>query len=175
MNAKKPIHADALAKDLLNFALSPSEEVERERGPDFYVESMILKLFAVDFVLCLRTQINPMLEAVRAKFNCEIDKFCESRPELADLDGMIAERFQKYAEAYKRVHHAQEKEPSNSKLIRYAVGKTFSSFVKGHEVRDALDSTVNDWLFWKMCEDLAAVLDGYDVIAPQREPKAEIS
>lgn len=48
MDMKRPIHADALAKDLLNFALSPSEEVEKRCGQDFYVESMILKLFAVD-------------------------------------------------------------------------------------------------------------------------------
>ena len=165
---------DALAKALLKFALSPSEEVEKECGQDFYVESMILRLFAVDFVLHLRAQTNPMLEVVRAKFNGEIDKFCESRPELAILDGLIADRFQKYAEACTRVQHAQEKNPSNLKLIPYAVGRTFSSFVKGHEVSDALESTVNDWLFWKTCEDLAAILDGY-AVASQAEPEAKIS
>jgi hypothetical protein len=175
MDAKKPIHADALAKNLLNFALSPSEEVEKECGGDFYVESVILKLFAVDFVLHLRTEINPMLELVREKFNGEVDKFCESRPGLADLNGMIADRFQKYAEACKKVHDAREKKPSNSKLIPYAVGKTFSSFVNGYEVRDALESAANDWLFWKTCEDLAAILEGCDVIASQQEPNAEIS
>jgi hypothetical protein len=170
---KKPIHADALVGDLLNFALSLSEEVEKRCGREFYVESMILKLFAVDFVLYLRAQTIPMLEIVRAKFNSGIDKFCESRPELAGLDELIAERFQKYAEACKKVHAAKEKDPA--KLIPYAVGETFSGFVKGHQVRDALESSMNDWLFWTTCGDLTAILESYNVILPQEEPHTEVN
>jgi hypothetical protein len=173
MDMKKPIHADALAKNLLNFALAVSEEVEKKRGQDFYVESMILKLFAVDFILYMRTQTHPMVEIVRAKFNSGIDKFCESRPELAGLDEAIAERFQKYAEACKKVHYANEKNPS--KPIHYHVGKAFSSFVKGHEARDALESTRIDWLFWTTCRDLTAILESYDVIPSHEEPNAEVN
>jgi hypothetical protein len=173
MDMKKPIHADALARDLLNFALSTSEEVENGCGQNFYVESMILKLFAVDFVLHLRTQANPMLEIVRGKFNSGIDKFCESRPELAGLDELIAERFQKYAEACGKVHAAKEKDPS--KLIPYAVGKAFSGFVKGREIKDALESTINDWLFWTTCRDLAAILEGCNVTLSEEEPDTEVN
>ena len=170
---RKSIHAGALARDLLDFALSPSEELEKKCGREFYVESMILKLFAVDFVLCLTAQTIPMLEIVRAKFNSGIDKFCESRPELAGLDELIAERFQKYAEACKKVHAAKEKDPS--KLIPYAVGKTFSGFVKGHPVKDAVESQTNDWRFWAMCADLTALLGRYNVIPSQEEPHMEVT
>lgn len=173
MNVKKPIRADALARDLLNFALSPSEEIEKKCGQDFYIESMILKLFAVDFVLYTRAQMNPMLGVVRSKFNGEIDKFCESRPELEGLHEVIAERFQKYAEACKKVLFAKEKNPS--KVIPYEVGKTFSNFVKDRKISDAAESTLNDWLFWTTCSDLTAILESYSVILSQEEPHTKVN
>lgn len=114
-----------------------------------------------------------MLEIVRAKFNCGIDKFCESRPDLAGLDEVIAERFQKYAEECKKAHVAKEKDPS--KLIPYAVGKTFSGFVKGRAIKDALESTMNDWLFWTTCRDLTAMLESHSVMLSEEEPDTEVN
>jgi hypothetical protein len=172
MNAKRPIHARALAEELFKFAVSPSERIQKECGQNFYIEWVILKLFAVDFVLYLRSGANPMLGSVRAKFNAEIDALCESRPELAEFDDAIADRFQKYSDACKQVHYSKEKNPAEP--IHYYVGKTFSSFVKGQEVRDALESTVNDWYFWTMCRDLKIILDSH-VIISEDEPHADIN
>ena len=71
---KKCVDAVVLAEALLDYALKPAgPELERKFSPHYLDELLFLKMFAVDYVLGLKSVNNPVFASVRQHYKEEIE------------------------------------------------------------------------------------------------------
>jgi hypothetical protein len=170
---RKQVGPAALANALLNYCVlqprpgSIFDEGVSEGNPNQHYkdELLFLRMFAVDYVLSLRSTSDEKLGSVREHYNEEIDKFVDGSGEPNVLNGIVASRFT----IYWRACNSNDSKPryhKGEKLQFWELGKAFCSFASDikplRPSASALVLHVN--FFMNFCSWVAECLDNYELV-----------